>query len=136
MLSWFVFHFFTLVYFHSEATLTINVQNINRQTGQIRVALYAPCDGFPSNCQPVAGQVIDPTGNSVRVTFAVKPGDYAVALYQDLNRNGKLDTKLFGIPSEPYGFSNNFRPKLSGPNFDDCRVRIDEAGKTISIKLI
>ncbi|GAB3329228.1 hypothetical protein GCM10027299_32320 [Larkinella ripae] len=125
-------HIFT----YNEPTFLVNIENVKQPTGQIRIGLYKPCENFPTGCKPIESQVVDVTKTSVRITFNVKPGDYAVALFHDVNRNGELDKKMFGIPKEPYGFSNNFRPRLSGPTFDDCRVRVSASGKTISIKLI
>ncbi|GAB3913513.1 DUF2141 domain-containing protein [Larkinella knui] len=122
--------------FNTDAKFIVEVQNVRQHTGQIRVGLYKPCDNFPMGCKPVVSQTVEVTGSSVKITFPVKPGDYAIALFHDVNGNGKMDKKAFGIPKEPYGFSNNYHPRLSGPAFDDCRVRINETGKTISIKLI
>jgi uncharacterized protein (DUF2141 family) len=30
----------------------------------------------------------------------IKPGNYAIAVIHDENRNGELDTNMFGIPKE------------------------------------
>ena len=35
------------------------------------------------------------------------PARYAVAVYHDVNGNGRLDTVPPGLPTEPYGFSND-----------------------------
>ena len=44
------------------------------------------------------------------------PGRYAVAAYHDVNGNGELDKVPPGLPTEPYGFSNEVgrlgRPEL------------------------
>src|SRR5262249_40780283 len=40
------------------------------------------------------------------------PGEYAAFVAHDRNRNGKLDANLIGIPKEPFGMSNDFKPKL------------------------
>ena len=119
----------------NKINLTVDIQNIKALTGQINVAVFRPCDKFPS-CQPVEGKRIDARNGRLQIAFEVEPGDYAVAVYHDVNNNGKLDKKMFGIPKEPYGFSNNYRPIVSGPNFDDCRITIGSAAKTIAIKLI
>ncbi len=76
------------------------------------------------------------SGESATVTFPVEPGDYAVAIYHDVNGNGKMDKNMLGIPKEPYGFSTNFKPKISAPKFTDCQITVGETAKTISIKLI
>lgn len=121
---------------YNDPVFTVEIQNIKEQKGQLRVGIYKPCDGFPADCKPFDTRIIAASGSNVRVTFTVKPGDYAVAVFQDVNQNGQLDKKAFGIPKEPYGFSNNFRPRFSGPEFNDCRVRVENTGKTILIKLI
>ncbi len=118
----------------AKTTLTVDVQNIRVQKGAVYVALHKPGEGFPDS-EPFEGKKIDATAKSVRATFSVEPGTYAVAIYHDENGNGKMDKKMFGIPKEPYGFSNNFRPKFSAPKFSDCQFTVGNGGKEISIKL-
>ena len=48
-------------------------------------------------------------------------GQYAVSCYHDLNGNGVLDKNWFGIPSEPYGFSNDARPSFRAPTWEESR---------------
>ncbi|MFN3951037.1 MAG: DUF2141 domain-containing protein [Thermaurantimonas sp.] len=45
-------------------------------------------------------------------------GSYSVEAFHDQNNNGKLDTNPFGIPKEPYGFSNNVRGNFGPPDFE------------------
>lgn len=118
-----------------KTSLTVEVHNIKELSGNISVALFKPCEKFP-DCKPVEGKRIDVKKSRIQISFDVEPGDYAVAVYHDVNDNGKLDKKLFGIPKEPYGFSNNYRPVVSAPNFNDCRISVGTGEKTISIKLL
>jgi uncharacterized protein (DUF2141 family) len=74
--------------------------------------------------------------NEVTIEFEVPYGDYAVAVSHDLNGNGKLDKNLFGYPKEPFGFSNNYKPKLSSPDFSDCKFSYTQQSNSIMIKLI
>jgi uncharacterized protein (DUF2141 family) len=37
----------------------------------------------------------------------IPPGTYSLAVVQDENMNGKLDTNWLGIPKEGYGFAND-----------------------------
>ena len=62
-------------------------------------------------------------------------GTYAISCFHDLNGNGKLDTNLFGIPTEPYGFSNNARPKFRAPKWEEARFEVKEGSGRISIRL-
>lgn len=63
------------------------------------------------------------------------PGVYALSCFHDLNGNGKLDTNLLGIPTEPYGFSNNARPKFRAPRWAEAKFELGAGGGRISVKL-
>lgn len=117
-----------------KASLTIDIQNIRSQKGSVYIALFKPDSGFPEG-KPAEGKKADIKGNNAQATFSLEPGEYAVAVFHDENDNGLLDKKIFGMPKEPYGFSNNFRPRLSAPKFKDCQFSVGSTGKTISIKL-
>lgn len=116
-----------------KATFQINVTNIRTMSGNLRVAVFN-CKDFP-DCKPVYTKSLPVVQGQQQATFQVEPGDYAVAIHHDVNSNGKMEKKMFGIPKEPYGFSNNFRPVMSAPKFNDCRVTVGSGGKTIGIKL-
>jgi uncharacterized protein (DUF2141 family) len=45
-----------------------------------------------------------------------------------------MDTKLFGIPKEPYGFSNNAKGFMGPPSFEDAKFVLDH-DKTIFIEV-
>lgn len=117
-----------------KPSLRVDVQNIRTNRGLVHVGLYRACDNFP-NCEPLELKIVDAKGKSIQTAFAVEPGEYAVAVYHDENNNGQMDKRTFGIPKEPYGFSNNFRPMFSGPKFSDCRFKVGSEGKAISVKL-
>jgi uncharacterized protein (DUF2141 family) len=63
------------------------------------------------------------------------PGTYAVSCFHDLNGNGKMDMNFMGIPTEPYGFSNNVRPTLRPPKWGEAKFEMKEGGGRISIRL-
>ena len=67
--------------------------------------------------------------------ISVPVATYAIAVYQDLNRNGRLDKSTFGFPTEPYGFSRNYRPLYRGPMWKDAALQVDRDA-AIDIHLI
>ncbi len=117
-----------------KARLQVDVHNVNSRNGTVFVALFKPGKDFPEG-KPIEGKRIEASASSVQISFSVEPGNYALALFHDMNSNGKMDKNMFGIPKEPYGFSNNFRPKLSVPKFSDCQFSVGEGGKTVRIDL-
>lgn len=118
----------------AKVHLTIDVHNVQLRKGIVFVAVFTPGKAFPEG-EPMEGKRVDATSGSVKTVFSVEPGEYAVAVYHDENGNGKMDKRMFGIPKEPYGFSNDFRPTMSAPKFKDCQFKVGSEGKTISVKL-
>lgn len=66
---------------------------------------------------------------------APHPGVFAIALYQDVNANGKFDKNFLGLPKEPYGISNNPRLLLAPPKHKDAAFNVGSEGTTIEIIL-
>jgi uncharacterized protein (DUF2141 family) len=64
----------------------------------------------------------------------VKPGTYAIAVFHDANGNGQLDRSFLGLPSEPYGFSNDVG-RRGPPNFEAARIVVKEPTTTIVIPI-
>lgn len=118
----------------AKVGLTVDIQNVRKKQGAVYIALFEPGKTFPEG-KPMEGKKIDANNNSLKATFTVEPGEYAIAVYHDENSNGKMDKRIFGIPKEPYGFSNDFRPTMSAPTFSDCQFKVGDGGKAISIKL-
>ncbi|OWY23524.1 DUF2141 domain-containing protein [Sphingobacteriales bacterium UPWRP_1] len=118
--------------------LTITVQQLTNTTATIYIAVYNKAEGFGQNTAIYRGAQVTPNGknSATAVIPDLAYGTYAVALFQDVNGNGKLDTGFFGIPKEPYGFSNNFKPVFSGPTFEKCRFNYSEQNALVVISLI
>ena len=65
--------------------------------------------------------------DTLAFSFVLPEGQYAISVYQDINDNKKLDLGLFGIPKEPTGFGNNFRPRFSAPKYKDCAILLTQS---------
>jgi uncharacterized protein (DUF2141 family) len=73
----------------------------------------------------------------VEVDFtALPPGKYALVCYHDENSNGKFDETILGMPKEGYCFSNNVKPTLSAPNFNECAFDYKGGDQPISMTMI
>ena len=116
------------------AQLTVRVTGLQVATGQVLVGLYDSEDGFEAE-QDMRGETVDVTGSEAEITFRNLPvGDYALKVFHDEDGDGKLDTTL-GIPSEPYGFSNNASDPFSAPEWDETRFTLPRGRMTQVIDL-
>jgi outer membrane protein len=89
------------------------------------VLVFDSPSAFGDLRDPVRMLVHDPADSQlVRITD-LPPGRYACAVYADRNGNGILDRNFIGIPKEPLGFSNGYRPK-GPPKFSLAAFSIAE----------
>lgn len=120
----------------AQNSLTVNISNIEAANGNVEIGLYNKEKGFLKEGQQFLKKKIKVIGNTLKYTFQNLPkGDYSVAVFHDSNLNNKCDTNMIGMPVEGFGFSNNFRPKLSAPKFAQTKVFVENA-KSININLI
>lgn len=128
--------------------LSIVVKNLrlptNRaQQGESEVcfAVFAGPDGFPSDESKIVSKGCRPVNSSI-VSFLIEDlpasaDGYAISFFQDVNMNGKLDTrKIFGIevPEEPFGFTQN--PPLTGaPTYEKCKILPAKNGEKFEISM-
>jgi uncharacterized protein (DUF2141 family) len=122
----------------STATLTIVIDGIRHQKGQICLRVFSNEKGFPMNdTSEVQSDCIKITGNSIKKKFfGVKSGTYAVAVVDDQNGDQKLNKDFLGIPQEGFGISKN--PTVSiltgTPKFSDASFPVKK-NTTINIKM-
>ncbi len=114
-----------------EASVTIS--GAKDGGSAIYVALYDSEQGLKKN-KPAATLILHADSGSASGTVSVPAGDYYVMAYQDVNGNGKLDTRLIGIPKEPVGISNYDGKGIPG-GFDRHKARIDSATPSVTIIL-
>ena len=112
----------------------ITVTNFENIKGKLQVCLTDKKEDFLKQCEYATAVTV--TNNTISVEIAnIKTGVYSISLFHDENNNGVLDTKgFFGIPSEPYGFSNNPSTTFGPPSFEKCTLLVDR-DKKISIEL-
>lgn len=121
----------------AQASLSIVVE-LTKPTGpdaRLRVALCTDENSFEEGygCVTASEEAQFPVA---RITLSdLKPGVYALKCYVDDNANGELDTGWLGIPSEPYGFSNNAFRLGVPPTFDMAKFTITDGANVQRIKL-
>jgi uncharacterized protein (DUF2141 family) len=116
-------------------TLTLKINDVKR-SGEIYVSFCTNASEWSENGTYHFQYAIPAKGINTYVINTIPHGTYAVAIYQDLNGNGKLDENMFGIPNEPFAFSNNVVPRFSAPKFDDCKFEFSKADQVLSINLL
>jgi uncharacterized protein (DUF2141 family) len=119
-----------------DMQLRVTVQGVDSKGGNVHIALHGP-ETFLQATPALGGLILSPQGKkAVSGRFqAIPAGTYAVAVFQDMNGNNRLDKNTLGIPTEPYAFSGNPVVKWSAPTFKDAAIHLNQAEKGISVKL-
>lgn len=133
------FNFLVVMVFISASAVAqhdmeVTIKNIKDPKGTIQLALYNNETDYLK--KPLTGKVISANAKEVTVSFTnLKPGNYAISVYHDANSNNEMDSNLIGIPTEPYGFSNNAMGRFGPPAFEDAKITLDKEVKlTIELK--
>ena len=118
--------FLTTSFFNSpedNCTLSLELCNFRSDEGQLFIFIYNYENQYPNN--PFKYYTVDKKtikNNRLLVNIPnLHEGKYAVSLLDDENNNDDLD-RFLGIPVEGYGFSNNIRPLLSMPDYNELTV--------------
>jgi uncharacterized protein (DUF2141 family) len=116
--------------------IQVDISNIQRVTGTMRVALFNKAEGFRNQDSAIRKELFPVTSQRLTYTFEdLKPGFYAVAVYHDEDNDGILDTNILTIPTEWYGFSNNQMGFFGPPSFDQASFVVPPGRKRIEIVL-
>jgi uncharacterized protein (DUF2141 family) len=119
------------------AALTVRLSGLRSNAGQAGCVLYNAAKGFPTDptaalqrrwC-PIAG------GASTCAFDPIPAGTYAVACIHDENKNGKLDTGLFGIPTEGTVVSNHAKGFMGAPSFKDASFAFAGTAKELALRM-
>lgn len=121
---------------NAQNNLKVNISNIKSPNGLIEIGLFNSEKGFLKEGGQFLKKKVKVIGNSAQYTFNNLPkAEYSLAIFHDKNQNNKCDTNFLGIPTEGYGFSNNFKPTISAPKFSQTKFNL-EKDKMVSIRLI
>ena len=117
--------------------LTVTIQQFKNSNGQVCVALYNKDDAFPKVPDRAVKLIDAPIQNNKAVIIfeSLPPGEYAVSVYHDENKNGKMDTNFFGIPKEGVGASNDARGHFGPPHYKDAKFLFTGNNMSIKIKI-
>jgi uncharacterized protein (DUF2141 family) len=111
------------------------VKGVRNAKGRVGCLLFDSPEGFPGDQKKARQRVLSAIADGAGVCkFDVPAGSYAIVVMHDENANGKLDTNLFGMPTEGYGASRGAHGTF-GPKYEDARFDYHGGSLTMPITL-
>jgi uncharacterized protein (DUF2141 family) len=107
-------------------SIALIVKNIRSSKGIVTVDLH---NDDPTKWLSKGGRVgrvrVPAVEGETKICIPVaKSGTYAFALYHDKDANLKLNKNWIGLPSEPFGVSNDAPIRLGPPSLKDASLQV------------
>jgi uncharacterized protein (DUF2141 family) len=122
----------------SETTrsLAIHITGLKHQASTLYVAVFDSAKGFPKPEHSRETTTVPVTTDTVEFSLSLPNlATTGIAIFQDLNGDGKLTKNSFGLPIEPYGFSNNPRSTFGPPSFSQTTFEVSEKMPSMEISV-
>ena len=116
-------------------SLTVTFQGFKTKTGAVMLSLSSSEAAYDGKA-PSPGQMAPVTGDTASVTFKdLAPGRYAIKAFHDVDGDGKMSTNPFGIPTEPFAFSNNAHGSMGPAKWADAGFDVKAGANTQTITI-
>ncbi|WP_205879150.1 DUF2141 domain-containing protein [Leptolyngbya sp. BC1307] len=137
-----------------SSSLTVEVAGLKNTAGQVCFSLFESSEGFPQAEEAViarqcvaastatiesatSADALEAMAGRLSVVFeGLESGTYAVSVLHDENEDSQINTGLFGVPTEGFGFSRNPTIRTSVPAFREAAVFVLGRRATTQIDLI
>ena len=114
-------------------TIELEITGMENDEGQMLVGLYNSEEGWL--LKPFKGAFGKIANGVTTVIFRDIPeGVYAISVFHDKDNDGKLN-RLFGLPTERFGASNNAPSRFGPPRWRDAKFQLLGGTLKHSIKI-
>jgi len=120
----------------ADPTLTINIVGFETDEGLARIVIFDSASSYEGSSPPfrIASVQIQ-QARAAWNSNAIPPGTYAAIVHHDRNANNDLDRPVFGLPIEPYGYSNDAFKTFGIPAFNTVKFVVGDGGSTQNISI-
>ena len=118
----------------SQGEITINVEDLKSNEGQVIILLFKKGGGFGVNKEPFRRLKCTSISNK-KASFLItkiERGEYAFLVFHDEDNNGKCNTNWIGMPQEGVSKSGKSR---GIPKFQNSKFLFNGEQKTFNIKM-
>lgn len=121
---------------NAGSSLTVNFTGIEEKQGAILGVLVDSEAAYDGKAAPVRPLMV--TADKAEVAAMVDglaPGIYAIKLFHDVDGDGKMNTNPYGMPVEPFAFSNNAQGNMGPAKWADAKFEVKAGANTHSITI-
>lgn len=118
----------------ADANLVLTFPDLKAHTGALHVAVYDSELAWKGG-KAVASVNVPAAETTPSVRLDLPAGSYAIRVFHDVDGDGRLGTNAWGIPVEPYGFSNDAKGMMGPPSFEAAAFNVGAGENTQTLSL-
>ncbi len=117
-------------------TLTVIFEGVKTKSGAVMLSLAGSPEAYDDKA-PTSGQAMVPaTSDVVSTTFkGLAPGRYGIKAFHDVDGDGKMGVNPFGMPTEPFAFSNNAHGVMGPAKWEAASFDVKAGDNTQTIEI-
>jgi uncharacterized protein (DUF2141 family) len=119
--------------FAGDIRTTIEINGVTVNGGLIYVAVYSNENEYKSE-KAFAQFILQPERATLTYSLDLPEGEYVVSVYQDKNGDEKLNSGIFGIPSEPVG-KTNYNLKGAPGGFNKLKAPVNNSSTKLIVNM-
>jgi uncharacterized protein (DUF2141 family) len=121
------------VFANNSVNATIEINGVIINNGSIYVAVYSNEEDYKKE-KAFYSFILQPDNTTLIYSLELPEGEYVVSIFQDSNNDGRLNSTIFGIPTEHIGITNyNLRGVPSG--FQKLKVPINNYSTRLTVNM-
>ncbi len=120
----------------AAASLELAFNGIESQQGMIMIAIFASEDAYNGKGAPAKVTGVPATSASVKAMVGGLPvGRYAAKIFHDIDGDGKMGVNPFGLPTEPFAFSNDAKGEMGPASWAAAAFEVKAGANVHSISI-
>lgn len=118
------------------ASLALTFTGLDAQEGAVMGVLFDSEDAYNGTGAPVRQIMISADkAELATVLSGLKPGRYAIKSFHDLDGDHQMSSNPYGMPIEPFAFSNNATGNMGPAKWADAAFDVKPGANTHSITI-
>lgn len=119
---------------NAGSSLTVNFTGIEEKEGAVMGVLFDSEAAYEGKGAPV--RTIFVTADKAEVATMLEglsPGTYAIKAFHDIDGDHKMGSNPYGMPTEPFAFSNNAQGNMGPAKWTDAKFDVKVGANVHSI---
>jgi uncharacterized protein (DUF2141 family) len=115
--------------------LEVAFTGIEVHKGAIMMGVYGSEDAYNKGVSMNGARIVADKADVAAMIEGLPAGRYAIKAFHDIDGDGKMSSNPFGMPTEPFAFSNDAKGAMGPASWADAAFDVKAGGTKISITI-